>query len=155
MGITLEPAPKGKPKGAKPDINITPLVDVVLVLLIIFMVVAPQLEAGEEVQTPTIENPDPKAKGKLDPLTVTYTLSGKWFVEKDPFVDLDAFKARLAQEHSAHPERRVVLKGDHRQTYGKMRELFATLQTIGFPGISLVVGEKPKKGGAASPVVAE
>ena len=63
MGAAVEANPKGK-KGARPDINITPLVDIVLVLLIIFMVVTPQLEAGEPGEPPHITNVDPSSKTK-------------------------------------------------------------------------------------------
>ena len=56
-----------------PDINVTPLVDVVLVLLIIFMVVAPQMEQDVQVTLPGIFNPDPDVEGARAPLTVTVT----------------------------------------------------------------------------------
>jgi biopolymer transport protein ExbD/biopolymer transport protein TolR len=140
MGVSVG-EPKGK-KGARPDINITPLVDVVLVLLIIFMVVTPQLEAGESVELPSILNVDPKSKNKMDTLTVTYTLSGKYFVEKDPFADVSALEARLKQEHERNPARRVILKGDERQTFAKMRDLFALISRCGFQGVSLMVSQK-------------
>ncbi len=144
MGISVEASAKGRKKGASPDINITPLVDVVLVLLIIFMVVTPQLEAGEPVELPTIFNPDPKAKSKMDPVLLTYTLSGRYFYEKESFTDPELFKARLVKEHALHPDRRVMLKGDFRQTFGKMREVFALVQSVGFQGVALVVSEKPE-----------
>jgi biopolymer transport protein ExbD/biopolymer transport protein TolR len=132
----------GKKRGAKPDINITPLVDVVLVLLIIFMVVTPQLEAGESVELPSILNVDPKSKNRMDTLTVTYTLSGRYFIEKDAFTDVAAFEKRLREEHDKSPNRRVMLKGDERQTYGKMRDVFALISRCGFTGVSLVVAQK-------------
>ncbi|MGZ3420493.1 MAG: ExbD/TolR family protein [Polyangiales bacterium] len=143
MGAAVEASPKGgKKSGAKPDINITPLVDVVLVLLIIFMVVTPQLEAGESVELPSILNVDPKSKNKMDTLTVTYTLSGKYFIEKDGFADVAVFEKRLKEEHDKNPNRRVMLKGDERQTYGKMRDVFALISRCGFQGVSLMVAQK-------------
>jgi biopolymer transport protein TolR len=146
MAAQIERAASGKRrKGVAPDINITPLVDVVLVLLIIFMVVTPQLEAGEAVELPVIGNPDPKVKSKLDPITLTYTLSGKYFLEKDQ-LDEPSLRERLVNEHQTHPDRRLVLKGDRSIPYGRMRELFATCKDVGFPGVSLVVGEKTARG---------
>jgi biopolymer transport protein ExbD/biopolymer transport protein TolR len=118
------------------------MVDVVLVLLIIFMVVTPQLEAGEPVEMPSIKNVDPKSKAKMDTLTVTYTLTGKYFIEKDGFTDAAAFEARLRKEHDANPNRRVMLKGDERQTYAKMRDVFAIVSRVGFQGVSLLVNQK-------------
>lgn len=141
MGAAVE-AP-GKKKGARPDINITPLVDIVLVLLIIFMVVTPQLEAGEPVEPPHITNVDPSSKTKLDVLTVTYTNSGKYFVEKDQLPDASAFEERLKQEFVKNGSRRIMLKGDYRTEYGRMRDVFGVVQKSGFKGVSLVVSQKP------------
>jgi biopolymer transport protein TolR len=146
MGASVDIDPKRKKKGVAPDINITPLVDVVLVLLIIFMVVTPQLEAGESVELPTIHNVDSKSKSKIDPLTLTFTLTGKYFIEKDQVPDAAAFRARLVAEHDVNPSRRIILKGDSRQDFGKMREVFALVRSTGFSGVSLMVGERSKDG---------
>lgn len=145
MGAAVEAdSGKGKKKkGATPDINITPLVDIVLVLLIIFMVVTPQLEAGENVEPPHITNVDPSSKSKIDVLTITYTNSGKYFIEKDQLADAASFEARLKQEFAKGPTRRVMLKGDYRTPYGQMREVFQTIAKAGFKGVSLIVAQKP------------
>src|SRR5262245_1940376 len=116
-----------------PEINVTPLVDVVLVLLIIFMVIAPQLEHGERVELPAIVQPDAKSKSKLDPITVTVTASGTVFFEKEPTATTEALEEKLRDAHAREPERRVVIKGDASLRYGKMRETFALCQTVGFP----------------------
>jgi biopolymer transport protein TolR len=136
-------------KVTKPDINITPLVDVVLVLLIIFMVVAPQMEAGESVELPVILNPDPKAKSKLDPLLVTVTGSGRILVGKKEMASEDSLAKKLAEEHRVNSKRRVLLKGEKTQKYGKMRHVFAICQNAGFSGVSLIVRERESKGGAS------
>jgi biopolymer transport protein ExbD/biopolymer transport protein TolR len=134
---------KRRGRGAKPDINITPLVDIVLVLLIIFMVVTPQLEAGEPVEPPHITNVDPSSKTKIDVLTVTYTQSGKFFLEKEQIPDAAAFEARMKAEFARGGARRVMLKGDYRTPYGQMREVFQTIAKAGFKGVSLIVAQKP------------
>ncbi|MBI2390583.1 MAG: biopolymer transporter ExbD [Deltaproteobacteria bacterium] len=141
MGAAVDTHPKGK--GPRPDINITPLVDIVLVLLIIFMVITPQLEAGEPVEPPQVTNVDPSSKTKLDVLTLTYTRSGKYFVEKDALPDATAFEERLKQEHAKNAARRVMLKGDFRTEYGRMRDVFEVVQRVGFKGVSLIVSQKP------------
>jgi biopolymer transport protein ExbD/biopolymer transport protein TolR len=133
--------PRNRPA---PEINVTPLVDVVLVLLIIFMVVTPQMQAGEQVELPAIDNPDPEAKGKLEPLVVTVAASGRVLVDTQEVVTTEQLRELLEREHQGAPGRRAVLKGDRIQHYGKMREVFQTVQTIGFPGVSLVVGDKPR-----------
>jgi len=135
-----------KRRGPSPDINITPLVDIVLVLLIIFMVVTPQLEAGENVEPPHITNVDPSSKSKIDVLTITYTQTGKYFVEKDQLPDAAAFEARVKAEFARGGNRRVMLKGDYRTPYGRMREVFQTIAKAGFKGVSLIVAQKPGVG---------
>jgi biopolymer transport protein ExbD len=122
-----------------PEINVTPLVDVVLVLLIIFMVIAPALEAGERVELPGIQNVDEKAK--LDALTLTVTASGRYLLEKEP-VEQSALRAKLTAAHDKDPDKRMVLKADRGVTYGKLRGLFAEAREIGFQGVALMVDEK-------------
>jgi biopolymer transport protein ExbD len=116
-------------------------VDVVLVLLIIFMVIAPQLEAGERVELPTIENVERKAK--LDAMTLTVTVSGRFLLEKE-VIEAAKVEAALTEEHKKKPEKRLVVKADRGVTYGKMRTLFASAQKIGFPGVALMVDERRK-----------
>jgi biopolymer transport protein TolR len=127
--------------GAMPEINVTPLVDVVLVLLIIFMVIAPQLEAGERVELPGIENAD--RKSKLESLTLTVTASGRMLLEKEPLTAATLASA-LADAHAREPDRRLVLKADRGVQYGTMRDLFAGAERVGFRGVALMVDEKSK-----------
>jgi biopolymer transport protein TolR len=140
------PSPKSLPSAKTqtilPEINVTPLVDVVLVLLIIFMVIAPQLEAGESVELPGIKNVDEKAK--IDSFTLTVTLSGRYLLEKEA-VDQAGLHAKLVAAHEQSPDKRVVLKADRGVKYEKMRSLFAEAQDIGFKGVALMVDEKAKK----------
>jgi biopolymer transport protein TolR len=131
--------------GAKPEINITPLVDVVLVLLIIFMVVAPQMEAGAAVTLPSIANPD-QGNGALEPTTVTLTKDGRVFFEKEELAE-PALLEKLKAVHAAKPEARVVLKADVGLEYGKVRAMFKRCQELGFPGASLQVIDKANKKG--------
>ncbi len=124
-----------------PDMNVTPLVDVVLVLLIIFMVVAPRMDQDVPVDLPGIFNPDPDTKGAVDPLKVTVAKAGEYYVEQAKY-DLDGVVEQLTTEHAMDPLRRVVLRADAKLTYGDVRPVFARLQEIGFPGMSLQVGER-------------
>jgi|JI10StandDraft_1071094.scaffolds.fasta_scaffold482253_2 biopolymer transport protein TolR len=136
-------------KQPEPEINITPLVDVVLVLLIIFMVIAPELEHGERVELPAIVQPD-DSKSKLDPITVTMTARGNLFFEKEQMTDVAALEARLNAVHLAEPDRRIVLKGDATVGYAKMRDTFAACQRAGFKGVALSVSQKGKGKGEES-----
>ena len=145
MGAPIQPTPAGskKRRDVTPDINVTPLVDVVLVLLFIFMVIAPALEHGERVELPGILQPDKDQKGKLDPVTVTVAKSGTVYLEKAP-TTIEVLPAQLADIHAREPDRRVVLKGDGALDYQKVRDVFAVVQNAGFPGVSLQV---QKRGG--------
>ena len=131
-----------------PDMNVTPLVDVVLVLLIIFMVVAPRLEQDVEVELPGIYNPDPETKQSADPLKVTVKTAGEYYIESQKY-DLDGAMEHLTMVRANDPYRRLVLRADSRLTYGNVREIFGRIQELGFPGVGLMVGERHKPGEAA------
>jgi biopolymer transport protein TolR len=137
------PPPRPAPKATVlPEINVTPLVDVVLVLLIVFMVIAPQLEHGERVELPSVTRPDDANKtASVDPITVTLSASGTLYLEKD-VVTAEALDGALASLRASSPDRKVVLKGDATVPYGKVRELFARVQKLGFPGCALLVEKK-------------
>lgn len=145
MGISLSRASSStqlkRGSAAVPEINITPLVDVVLVLLIIFMVIAPALEHGERVELPAVKNDDPSDKGKRDPVTVTVGASGALFLEKEN-VTLAALPAHLRAIHAQEPTRKFVLKGDMNLPYEKIRQVFALIQDEGITQCALVVSKQ-------------
>ena len=132
-----------RPERPKPDINVTPLVDVVLVLLIIFMVVIPQMQAGASVDVPAAANPDPKSDVAHPPITLSVTRSGNMFLEKRA-VDRAELIALLKEGHSKAPRSKLILKGDEAAPYGLLRSLFREAQGVGFPGVSLQVGDLRK-----------
>lgn len=129
-------------KQPEPDINVTPLVDVVLVLLIIFMVVTPALDSGEPIELPKLSQPDEKPKD-LNPIDVTLALNGKVLVEDQP-VASESLEKHLRALHEADPEKHLLLNTDERIEYRRVRKTFAMLQSIGFKGVSLKVLEKKK-----------
>ena len=124
----------------QPVMNVTPLVDVVLVLLIIFMVVIPMMEKSAKVDLPSIFNVDEDPKGKTDPYTLSLTADGKMFFEQDE-LDPKTFAQTLREANDRDIHRRLVLRADRGAHYGDVRSLFKTCQEIGFPGISLRVNE--------------
>ena len=126
-----------------PEMNVTPLVDVVLVLLIIFMVVTPQLEAGAAVELPVATNPDPENKN-LEPTTVSLAANGSFFLDRKQLTR-DALVVELKTLHQAKPDAPVVLKADRGVAYAQVRGVFKSMQDIGFPGISLQVIDRQKK----------
>ena len=124
----------------QPVMNVTPLVDVVLVLLIIFMVVIPMMEKSVTVELPSIFHVDAEAKGKTDPFTLSLTKDGSMYFEQEK-LEPDAFKEKLTAALHQESGRRLVLRADRSAHYGDVRKLFKACQDIGFPGISLRVSE--------------
>jgi biopolymer transport protein TolR len=127
--------------GVKSDINITPLVDVVLVLLIIFMVVTPALQQDVPLDLPGVFHPDPEGENAVDPIKVSMPRAGEYRLDGARY-DLDGLVARLIDAHMSEPERRLVLRGDQKLKYSDVRTIMARLQRIGFPGLNFMVGER-------------
>jgi biopolymer transport protein TolR len=137
MGAAVSGA---KAKGATPEINITPLVDVVLVLLIIFMVVTPAINEGAQIELPKVLSPDLKTK-YVNPIEVTIAPDGTTVCEKQT-IKLSELKGKLLQLHAQEPERALMLKSDQGMKWGKMRAAFFDLQDVGFKGVLLKVTER-------------
>jgi biopolymer transport protein ExbD len=129
--------------GVKNDINITPLVDVVLVLLIIFMVVTPLLQRGRDVHLPKVKQPADDKK-QADPLVLSITPDRKIYVETAQYGD-DEIEPRIAREISADPNKRVLLKGDESVTVGDVRKLMEHSKKAGAKAVQLAVEEIKKK----------
>jgi len=134
----------------KSDINVTPLVDVCLVLLIIFMVVTPMLQRGKDVKLPAAKEPKEKPKEKPDPVIVSITPDKRVFVEQDEFVGDDDLQRKLAQVISENPEKPILLKGDMTLTFGDVRKVMNVARQAHAKGIGLGI-EEIKEGGATAP----
>ncbi|WP_437604092.1 ExbD/TolR family protein [Sorangium sp. So ce590] len=129
----------GPQKGLKSEINVTPLVDVVLVLLIIFMVVTPMLQRGKDVKLPQAAKVDEEKK-EVDPLILSVTLEKTVWVENDPY-DEAGLAARLTREFAANSGRKVLVKGDQRLSFGDVRRVMETARKAGAKSVSLAVEE--------------
>jgi len=133
----------GSGKGVKAEINITPLVDVVLVLLIIFMVVTPMLQRGKDVRLPQVQKPDSENKDG-DPLILSVTQEKKIFLEQAA-LDEAGLTTELQAQFAREPNRKILLKGDERLTYGDIRNVMEVARKAGAKGISLGVQELKDK----------
>ncbi|MDB4945498.1 MAG: Biopolymer transport protein ExbD/TolR [Labilithrix sp.] len=129
----------GGSKGIKNEINVTPLVDVVLVLLIIFMVITPMLQRGKDVNLPKSEKVDEEKKG--DPLVLSVTPDGKTYVEANQ-VDESALEGKVADALRREPGRKIMLKGDEKVTVGDVRKVMQHARLAGAKGVALAVQEK-------------
>jgi biopolymer transport protein ExbD len=134
-------------RGVRSDINVTPLVDVCLVLLIIFMVVTPMLQKGVDVKLPETTQPDKMPEGQKQ-LNVAIKSDGSVFVEQN-WVPSDNVKAFLQDIHTQTPEKNVVIKADKRLKYKDVRKLMQLINEAGFSRVGIVT-EKEKTAGASA-----
>lgn len=123
--------------GAAPvsDINVTPLVDVMLVLLIIFMVAAPLMTVGVPVQLP--KTAAPKVAQPKQPVVVSIDENGQPFLDKEA-LPFDVMFARLTDLATQDPEQVVLVRGDQSVPYGRIVEVMGQIRMAGFSKISLI-----------------
>jgi biopolymer transport protein TolR len=126
----------GSPDEVKGDINVTPLVDVCLVLLIIFMVVTPMLQSGVDVLLPDGPHAE-KKPGKEGDLIISIKADGTVFVGQNWIPDKD-LATYLRAEHQKDPARAVQLKADKRINFGKVRLVMKAANDADFTGVSIM-----------------
>jgi len=132
----------GPSNGPKSEINITPMVDVVLVLLIIFMVVTPLLQKNKDVVLPQATHIDERTKEE-DPLTVSITSDEKVWVGAGEVAMRDIQKI-VKQTLAESPERLVLIKGDERLHMKQVRLVMKEVQDAGAKAVGLGV-DKPEE----------
>jgi TolR protein len=135
-------APKLETAGSvQSDINVTPLVDVCLVLLIIFMVVTPLLQSGVPVQLPETTNPEKYPEGQKQ-VKVTIEQDGKMFIGQDWIPTRAELMRRMDDMLKADPQKEVVVKADRRLKYKEVREVMKALNEAGFTKVGLITTKK-------------
>ncbi|QDO96120.1 protein TolR [Ferrovibrio terrae] len=117
------------------EINVTPLVDVMLVLLIVFMVAAPLLTVGVQVDLPKTQAA--AIQGQDEPLSVTIDAKGVVYLQESP-IEVDQLVARLQAIAGNASERRIFVRGDQAINYGKVLEVMGVINTGGFTKVALV-----------------
>ncbi len=131
-------------KGVKSDINVTPLVDVVLVLLIIFMVITPMLQRGKPVVLPDAKHVSALKSGG-DPVLISVTRDGKVWIDKDE-VKKDDLPQMLQVQMEMHRGAPVLLKGDRDLDYKVIREVVLEISKTHLLGVSLAASQIKEKG---------
>ena len=117
------------------EINVTPLVDVMLVLLIVFMVAAPLLTVGVPVDLPKAQAP--AINENKEPLVVTVNAEGTIFLQETA-VDNEALVPRLQAITSNNPTASIYVRGDKAINYGRVLEVMSMISAAGFTKVSLV-----------------
>ena len=140
MSLRHYRTPEVKPAPVNADINVTPLVDVCLVLLIIFMVITPLLQKGVDVALPSTGIPD-KIPETEKQLTLAIKMDGSIFVGPD-WVPKNQIQAKLKTIKTESPQKEIVLKGDKRLKYKDVREVMRMLNDAGFTNIGLITMKK-------------
>lgn len=133
----------GGRQSMKSDINVTPLVDVCLVLLIIFMVVTPMLQKGKPVQLPQTERPEKHPESKNE-LLISVEVDKNIFIETKWYPDKD-FAAKLKELGDRGAAKDVIIKADNRLTYGDVRRVMRYIKDGGFEKVGLITEKKGTK----------
>jgi len=133
----------GGRQSMKSDINVTPLVDVCLVLLIIFMVVTPMLQKGKPVMLPQTERPDKKPESDKELLISvqsdkTIFIDTKWYPDKE-------FAAKMKELGERSSNKDVLIKADQRLTYGDVKNVMRMIKDGGFERVGLITEKKGDK----------
>jgi TolR protein len=137
MAVSLPPSGEPGDERYSPlaEINVTPMVDVMLVLLVIFMVTAPLLTVGVPIDLPKTSAAEVTEPQK--PIVVSMNGSGEYFIGDDK-VSPDDLKAQLAALAQGDPMRIVYVRGDRAIEYGKLMDLLGLVNTAGFVKVSLI-----------------
>jgi biopolymer transport protein TolR len=144
MAMSLPPSGESGEERYAPlaEINVTPMVDVMLVLLVIFMVTAPLLTVGVPINLP--KTSAAQVTVPQQPLVVSMNAAGETFIGDNPVAG-DDLKAQLATLASQDPTRIVYVRGDRAIQYGTLMDLLGLVNTAGFTKVSLLAeASKPQ-----------
>jgi biopolymer transport protein ExbD/biopolymer transport protein TolR len=120
------------------DINVTPMADVMLVLLIIFMVITPMLQKGQQVELAKTRNPvDMKEADRDDSVIIAITRDGKFYLGQDK-VNVDDLAAKVNDLLATKLEKRVFVKSDSRAKYGDVVSVVDNIRNAGVDQIGLL-----------------
>ena len=126
------------------EINVTPLVDVCLVLLIIFMVVTPMLQKGVPVNLPVTEEPE-KTPDTEKQLQISVKADGSVYLGST-VVRKEQVQTELENIHSKTPDREIAVKGDKLVKYGAVLEVLRACREVGFNNVGLIAQPKRSPG---------
>lgn len=138
MGVKLGKSPRGQRRAhsVMSDINVTPFVDVMLVLLIIFMITAPLLTAGVAVNLPKVQA---KALNQQDNAPIEISVNNRGDIHMgDTPVRLERLRGILSAIAQENPDRRIYIRADEKLSYGQVMGVMAAVNASGFTKIALI-----------------
>jgi len=133
-------------KGLNSDINVTPFVDICLVLLIIFMVVTPMLQEGVTINLPyakkSTKHEDDESHAIVVAVKTEKNGEQTVYVQKKP-IPRDQYQAEMTEIHDRMPDKSVLIKADRAMKYGDVRKVMVEANEAGFTEVSLVSEKMP------------
>ena len=135
MGVGIKRSTGGRRHRPMGEINVTPFVDVMLVLLIVFMVTAPLLTVGVKVDLPKTKAGAINADAA--PLVVSIKSDGSLYLQ-ETVVEPEALIPRLKAISNANPDVRIFVRGDRAVSYGEVLSVMGRIQSAGFEKVALV-----------------
>ena len=117
------------------EINVTPFVDVMLVLLVIFMVTSPMMISGIDVDLPKTK--PVQITGNQDPISITIDQEGNVYIQETK-IKLDSLHSKLSALLKEKGDLRLFVRGDQKVDYGKVITVFAMVREVGFSNVALV-----------------
>jgi len=136
----------GAKGGLKSDINVTPLADVMLVLLIIMMIVAPMLQKGVDVRLPTAANSTDKPETQ-EQTVLAVTADGRFWVNGVQVGDTELL-TRVTDILETKTDRLVLIKADEDASYGRVMEAMDEMRSAGIENMALITERKAQAGGS-------
>lgn len=129
-----------KPKNSRKrriisDINVTPFVDVLLVLLIIFMVAAPMMTSSVDIDLP--QGSVEANNEKIQPITISIKADGKLFLQEDA-IKLGILSKELKKLSDGNLKSKILIRADKKLDYGRVMDVVRTISTAGFTQVVLV-----------------
>ncbi|MGB0934770.1 MAG: protein TolR [Alphaproteobacteria bacterium] len=140
MGAQLNQRRRGSQQRMISEINVTPFVDVMLVLLIVFMVTAPLMTVGVPVDLP--EAQASSINEKTEPLTISLDADGRIFIQETE-IEMENLVPKLLAITGENPETRIYLRGDKSLRYEHVMKVMGTVNSAGFHKVALLA-ELPK-----------
>jgi biopolymer transport protein TolR len=125
----------GKENEPMGEINVTPLVDVMLVLLVIFMITAPLLTQGVNVDLPDAKSPP--MQQNIEPLVISIKVTGEIYLQKHA-IEIEQLAPRIAAMRKQKPDLPIFIRGDAKTLYGRVAQVMSMLENAGIKKVGLV-----------------